>query len=444
MSIHMTDTAAMPEVPATDLAQHIQATPMVDTHEHLYSEARYVNDGPDILEDLFAKNYIVADLVVAGATPEAAERLRDSHDPDLEARWNGVKDAWQYCQHTGYGQAVRLIARHVYGMDEITLPALLAARERNAQRRRPGERLRILQQEGNLDHVQIDNLAWECLPDESGPDFFLYDLSWRTFCSGEIDAAHIYNTFGIEVTDVASLREAMEAIFLTWGPYAIAIKSQHAYDRTLRWQERTDADANAILTKLLAGRDITPDERLCLGDWCLSRGVELAVRYNLPFKLHTGYYCRVNRLVIDRIRPGHLCTLLMRYPQARFVLMHAGYPFMDETLAVAKHFPNVFVDMCWAWSIDPLGASQFLQRAIHTIPTNKLFAFGGDTLWPSAAAAYAWQARTWLTRAFQAMIDHGDLTERETIALASRVMQLNQRDCFDVEGTCAAIHAAMT
>lgn len=427
----------------TDLADHIQATPLADTHEHLYKEAQYVENGPDVLEDLFAKNYIVADLVVSGATPEAAERLRNSRDPDIEARWDGVKDAWQHCQHTGYGQAVRLIAHHVYGMDEITLPALLAARERNAQRRRPGERRRILQEEGNLDHVQVDDLVWECLPDASGPDFFLYDLSWRTLCSGEVDIARIHAVTGVEVTGAASLREAMVAIFDWWGACAIAVKSQHAYDRTLRWHERTDAEAEQILRKQLAGQDLMPDDKLCLGDWCLARGVELAVQHNLPFKLHTGYYCRVNRLVIDRIRPGHLCGLLMRYPEARFVLMHAGYPYTAEMLAVAKHFPNTYVDMCWAWSIDPRAASQFVRQMIHTVPVNKLFAFGGDTLWPSASVAYGRQARRWLTRALQAEIDEGDLTEREAMRLASRFMILNQRDCFDLEGTRAAIHALM-
>jgi predicted TIM-barrel fold metal-dependent hydrolase len=235
----------------------------------------------------------------------------------------------------------------------------------------------------------------------------------------------------------------MAAIFDRWGPCAIAVKSQHAYDRTLLWQERTDADANRVLQKSLSGQEMTPDEKLCLGDWCLSRGVELAIQHNLPFKLHTGYYCRINRLFIDRIRPGHLCTLLMRYPEARFVLMHAGYPYTDETLAVAKHFPNVYVDMSWTWSIDPLTASQFVRRMIHTVPTNRLFVFGGDTLWPNAAVAYARQSREWLTRALQAEIDDGHLTEREAITLASRFVHLNQRDCFDLAGTRAAIHAAM-
>ncbi len=57
---------------------------------------------------------------------------------------------------------------------------------------------------------------------------------------------------------------------------------------------------------------------LCLGDWCWARGVEQAIEYKLPFKLHTGYYAGHSRMPIDRVRSGHLCALLARYPQARF------------------------------------------------------------------------------------------------------------------------------
>ena len=37
--------------------------------------------------------------------------------------------------------------------------------------------------------------------------------------------------------------------------------------------------------------------------------------------------------------------------------MHIAYPYSDELVALAKHYPNVYVDMCWAWSIDPYSAA---------------------------------------------------------------------------------------
>jgi len=45
----------------TDLAQHIQATPLADTHEHTFKEAEFIEHGPDVLQDLF-HTYIGMDL----------------------------------------------------------------------------------------------------------------------------------------------------------------------------------------------------------------------------------------------------------------------------------------------------------------------------------------------------------------------------------------------
>ncbi len=427
---------------ATDLMHHIQETPLIDTHEHLHKEREYTENGPDVLRDLF-DNYVTADLVVAGATPEAIERLIDSSDPDLGARFAGVRDAWARCKHTGYGEAVRSIAKHVYDMDEITLERIEAAQGCNAELRRPGARRRLLKEVANLDHVQIDDFCWPCLPDASGPDFFLYDISWEGFSKGEVDARALYDETGVEVDDLDSLRQAMAALFAKYGPCAIAVKSQHAYARTLRWHEHDESDVARALHKRLAGGELTDAERLCLGDWCLARGVELAVAHNLPFKIHTGYHAGHSYSQMDHIRPSCLCLLLAKYPQARFVLMHISYPYNDEVVALAKHYPNVYVDLCWAWSINPHVARDFARSVIHAAPSHKLFAFGGDTFWPNAAVAYARQARQWLNRALQAEVDEGMLTEREAIDLATRFMQTNQRECFDIEGTRAAIRTAM-
>jgi predicted TIM-barrel fold metal-dependent hydrolase len=425
----------------TDLARHIQETPLVDTHEHLRKEPEWVESGPDILQDLFG-NYVPADLQVAGARPEALRRLMDGKDPDLRARFGGIRDAWEATRFTGYGEAVRLIAEQIYGLPELTPEGLEAAQVKLAALRRPGERLRLLRETARLDHTQTDDFCWPCRPDESGPDFFFYDLSWVSFCSGEVKPEPIHQETGITVSDLESLRQAMAALFEKYGPCAIAVKAQHAYNRTLRWEERDDADAARALERTLKGEQDEPT-RLCLGDWCWARGVELAIQHNLPFKLHTGYYAGAGRMPVDRIRAGNLCALLARYPEARFVLMHIAYPYNDELVAIAKHYPNVWVDLCWAWSIDPYSSCDFVRRFLHAVPANKLFAFGGDTSWPTSSAAYAIQARRWLTRALEAEVAAGDLTERQAIEVATRWMRANQYACFDVEGTRANIKAAM-
>lgn len=427
----------------TDLAQFIQTAPLVDTHEHTFQEAVFVTDGPDVLMDLF-HDYIEIDLAIAGASDAARDRLIDAHDPDIEGRWNGIKEAWEHCRWTSYGRAARLTARLVYGMDEITLPGIQAAAERNAEMRQPGGRLRLLREVANLDHVQIDDQKWACLPDPSGPDFFLNDISWNDLASGQVDALALGQETGVAIHDTASLRQAIDGLFDQYGAVAIAVKSAHAYARTLAYTPRTDAETEPILRKSLRGETLSEVERLCLGDWCLARGIERAIEYNLPFKIHTGLTAFLRTLIQpDRLRAGHLCPLLAAYPEARFVLMHTAYPYSAELLAVAKQFPNVYLDMCWGWAIDFHAAIDFVRRVLHAVPVNKWFAFGGDAFWPAQSVAYAFQARDGLTRALQAEIDDGLLHESEAIQIARRVMRDNQYAVFDINGRRATIQARL-
>ena len=428
---------------ATNLSEHIEQTALCDTHEHLRREPDWIDDGPDVLQDLFG-NYVPADLITAGASQEALRRLTDASDPDLAGRFEGVRAAWEATQYTGYGEAVRRIVTDVYGFDELTPDVLAPAQEKLTELRTSGGRYNLLREVANLDHIQTDDSSWPCDPDESGPDFFLYDLSWAGFCSGQIDQEAIAKDTGIAVVDLDSLQKAMEAIFEKHAPCAIAVKAQHAYNRTLNWQARARGDVErALYATLSSNNNVSESMRLCLGDWCWARGVELTIEHNLPFKIHTGYYAGNNRMPVDRIKAGNLCALLARYLDARFVLMHIAYPYSDELIALTKHYKNVWADLCWAWSINPYASSDFVRRFIHGAPINKLFVFGGDTRWPTSAAAYAFQTRFWLGKTLEAEVEEGYLTESQAMHIASRVMYDNQYECFDLEGTRDAIYRAM-
>jgi len=291
-------------------------------------------------------------------------------------------------------------------------------------------------------HVQIDDNAIERRPDPAGSDFFLYDLYWGHFASGDAIVAELKRLTGIEVKTLADFRQAQQAIFAAAGPLCIAVKTSHAYRRTLAWQPRTDTEAEAALLKKLAGGQPTPEEANCLGDWSLARGVELAIQYNLPVKIHTGYLAGWDNMLAEHVRPGLLCPLLLAYPKARFILMHAAYPYSGELAAIAKNFTNVWIDLCWAWAMDPCSTADFARRLIHSVPTHKVFAFGGDTMWPMMTVGYAHQTRRWLTRALQAEIDDGLLSERGAVDIASAWMRENQYEVFDVAGRRARLTSA--
>lgn len=429
----MTDTVS-------DLYTHIQETPLVDSHEHLASESEYLEAGKDVLCAVFP-HYTIADLWAAGASKEALDRLQDSKNPDVEGRFEGVHEAWERIQYTGYGDASCLIAGELYGIEEMTAESFALA-QTNSPEPRAGDRLTMLKDQANLDHVQIDAFTWLCEPDPTGPEFFLHDLSVFPFASGEPNLSDLYSKLNATVTGAESLREALAAVFARSGPLAIAVKTQHAYSRTLAWRDRTDAEADAVVRKLSAGAELDPAEKLCLGDWALARAIESAERYNLPVKIHTGYMAGNDVMDLDRTRPSQLSALIAKFPGTKFVLMHTGYPYAGEVAALAKHFRNVYADMCWAWAVDPHSSVDFVRRMIHTCPTHKLFAFGGDTFYPEATVAFAIQAREGLNKALQAEIDAGVMGEEQAIKLATRFMQRNQYDCFDIVGKRRALVAA--
>ena len=286
----------------------------------------------------------------------------------------------------------------------------------------------------------------------SSAAFFLRDLSLFSLASGAIGDPVIEQATGVTVRNLATLNQAIEALFARCGPLSIAVKTQHAYVRTLAWQKRTDDEAERALQVVLGegpGSDDPQSEaRLCLGDWCLARGVELASAYQLPIKIHTGYLAGTARqgsyMPVDRLRAGHLAPLLMEYPEATFVLMHIAYPYSEELIALAKHFGNVYVDLCWAWSVNPVASKDFVRRFIHAVPVNKLFAFGDDTSTPSMAYAYAVQMRRWLTSALEDEVADGLLTTRQAIEIATQLLRGNQLACFDIEGRQRAVRDAVS
>lgn len=160
-----------------DLAASIKTMRIIDTHSHMLSDRQWETSGPrDVLGDLFGM-YGKDDLIVAGAAPEAVARLLDGTDPDIAGRFAGIADAWRAMQFTGYGEAVRIVAEQVYGMEELSGPAAVRAQVRLDALRTTAGSLHLLRDRALLDHIQIDSGLQPPERSAIAPDFYLYDLS---------------------------------------------------------------------------------------------------------------------------------------------------------------------------------------------------------------------------------------------------------------------------
>lgn len=415
----------------TSLAPYIAALPIIDTHEHLEVPTVYVDYTRDAMTALFGFNaYIEHDLYSAGCDRDALAAALDHTNPDIATRWQLIAPAWAHCQHTGYAEGIHLAARAVYGITTISAAALIAAQPIHDTLRNTAAHHQLLAHTAQLTHVQIDAFTWERPVDAGQADFYHYDINVCTMVNGTIDLNALAHATGITITTLADYANAIARIIASHAPYAVAIKTQHAYDRTLAWQRRDDADAAVVLQKKLNGAELSASERLCLGDWAFDQIAQHAATHQLPVKIHTGHHAGNNNMPIDWVRPGQLCGLLHTHITTTFVLMHMGYPYQHELLSIAKHYANVVVDLCWAWSINPRASVEFVRNWIHSVPINKLFGFGGDAFLPAQSVGFALQTRQWLTRALQAEVAEGYMTEPQAMQVARRLLHDNQHDLF--------------
>lgn len=132
--------------------------------------------------------------------------------------------------------------------------------------------------------------------------------------------------------------------------------------------------------------------------------------------------------IYDHVRD--VTGIVQAHPRARFVLMHIAWPQQEQLIALAKHQPNVWVDLCWAWILAPLATRDFVERFLTTVPASKLLCFGGDYVTVETVVGHAELARRGLRDALERLVARGWLSGDQALALVPRLMHGNAAALF--------------
>jgi uncharacterized protein len=117
----------------------------------------------------------------------------------------------------------------------------------------------------------------------------------------------------------------------------------------------------------------------------------LAERMNIPVGIHTGigipeasYNCCPG-FRIGLADPLNVEGVLTRHPKLRLYVMHAGYPYLDATLALMNAYPKLYADVA---AIDWLLPRDEFHRYLHSLVQAGMghrLMFGTDAIvWPDA------------------------------------------------------------
>jgi hypothetical protein len=402
-----------------DLRQFFDKLPVIETHEHYtkYQES-------DNALDFIMGNYYMSDFLSAGGEKvlkdgKISQDLSDGERFDLFLKYFKKSDK------TAYARCVTEGLRICWGVEGIDNYRAFSGFAKTFKTRDSSiydkimEKLRIKAKVVDIfdmaDYVDGKNDSYSkyCRFAFSLPS--IHNLHTRE------DLLRLGKYIDRQITCLDDYTEAFDAYFQKSIDFGIVcIKDQSAYRRPINYGNPSKAEAEKIFNDIIFNpRDVFGDDRArVLDDWLFQYAMRKAAKYDVPVQIHTGHMAGI-RNEIAKTNAAQLIPTLELHPDVRFDLFHGNWPYMDEYLFIGKNYPNAWLNLCWAQSIDPLYCIEFMKRAIMTVPHSKIFAFGGDTGMIEWVAGYLSLARDNVAIALSDLIESGWLNMNEARQIAA-------------------------
>ena len=362
-----------------ELRAYCESVPLIDCHDHSGECGPKYEDAIQVV----LSGYFPSDL--HSASDDAAMGTLQDRTLALEKRWAVLKPIWQRARFTGYGQVTRRVLKEFYDEDELTLAAL----------QRMQERLLDLTQRDAFDQLlEKANIAVRLLdiwPDVGKVVDGSQELTPRGRLVISLPALHgirDYNAVqGIvaplkrTVTSLEEYLQACRELFAAHKAFgAVAFKDQSAYSRTLDYGNPTRSEAESVFNWFMEDPRRSaayPDGTRPLDDYLFHAFLRMAQELDLPVQIHTGHMAGVRNDIAKTNAVG-LTRIIELHRDVRFDLFHANWPYSAELIYLAKNYPNVRIDFCWANIIDPIYCQRMFQQALSAVPHGKVHAYGSD------------------------------------------------------------------
>ena len=425
---------------ASSIAEFVLTHPIFCHHNHHFDfrdfEAqRTTHDFRGLL------GYAESDLVTAAGT-RAVSGVTEAER---------VAALWPKIRTTGYGRAVTLGCRALFGLeygpqtfDQVTKALQEAFVGRSAREVYDY----FVREKANTKWVIKDwyaSSSGEVAPGESlYPDY--YRFTWRgdAFFSivdrGPVEELESGSDRSILTLEqfVAALHASIDA-FRRQASLA-AIKVGMAYQRDLMVGNPTRHEAEVAFSRInsptlfRAGIQqhsgaVSAVEGRALSDYLFHKVMEKAQDEDIPVQIHTGYLAG-NWGSLLGTKASHLIPVFDRYRRVRFDVFHGSWPWMSELGAIAKNYPNVYPDLCWAWTMNPAESERALSEWLDAVPFNKIFGYGADTGWPWGDVGYSLQARIGIARVLEQKVEAGYFSRATAEEVASALMLRNGEEFY--------------
>lgn len=206
------------------------------------------------------------------------------------------------------------------------------------------------------------------------------------------------------------------------------IKLAHAYQRTLLSEQVPEREASTIYENAIRGQESSPGDVKRFQDHIIFFLGEIAGEMNLVFQIHTGVQTTWGW--IPDSDPVHLLPLIHHYRDVKFDLFHMGFPYSRELGMIGKHYPNVYLNMAWAYLISMEASRNVLSEWIDLVPGTRLLGFGSDVQFPEMIYGHLIMARSCLADVLESKVQKDYLSTTAAGELLNRIMADNAVELY--------------
>jgi uncharacterized protein len=423
----------MPPTYQTQLYQRIHsalsAIPIVDCHEHLQRESE-LPQGEDIHIGRFFAHYASCDLISAGMPPADMDRVKE--DPRLapKERFALLAPWYRRAWNTAYCEALRIAWCDLYGIEDLSENTVDLLTDRMRSCIRPGWTRQVFDRAG-IDFAMTNPFGpAQVFNPDFDPACFMVDMvsPFLDLPTNELAAES-----GLDVFDLDDYLKVIDWYFQQYAGKASAFKVGNAYDRSLFFDEAPKSAVEKTFLRATAHETLNEkpsrQELLSLGNYIQHYLCRKCGEYGLRMKFHTGLQ-EGNGNVVGNSRAALLANLFFRYPHTGFDIYHISYPYQEELITLAKNFPNVTIDFCWMWIINPAAGRRALSDMLDTVPLNKLHGFGGDFIFVEGSYAHAVMARREIARVLCEKVEESRFSEEYALQAGRMLLRDNPIENF--------------
>jgi uncharacterized protein len=342
-----------------ELLKYANTLKVIDAHEHMLCaddhSKRYLSFWN------FFSDYVKWDLMSAGL-PKSYEGYMPKNEQEVIELFNVIEPYLPYVENGSYMLSVKMALKKYFGYDKITRKNFLdITRRLNKENTvenyhkilKDAHIVKLLEQsiQGNpheTEFVNLTTLNWQ------------WEIQQRvTKMCRENKAMTLNDVFAFYERELTKEKEG-GSVGIKFFPHVFIER----YDTAIAKQQfeavKNGADFN---------------QRSTLARVIYEKQIEIGTKLKMVIAIHTGVWADIT----DKT-PMILFPIVAKYPNATFDIYHMGIPEIREAAFLGKNYPNVYLNLCWAYSVSENMVLNSLDEWIDLVPTNKIIGFGGDVI----------------------------------------------------------------